>query len=179
MFVFIDTEFTNFGEDSELISVGLVASNEKGSNFYREVADFDRSKSSPFVQAHIYPLLEGGAKQQNFSNIATELWDWLHELGKEDELHFVIDYEGDWMWLLGLLHNAHQQGKPTPLPANLNKQPIWLLSIIDLNLCGGWEKLCAQYNKMHNLRVHHALDDAIRNMLIFWSAPRIENQSNT
>jgi hypothetical protein len=173
MFVFID-----FGEDSELISIGLVASNKTGTNYYREVSDFDRSKSSAFVQTHIYPLLEGGVKQKNFSDIADEIWDWLNELGKEDELHFVIDYEGDWLWLLGLLHRAHKQGKQSVLPPNMNKQPIWLLSLIDLNLCGGWEKLCKQYNKEHNLRVHHALDDAIRNMLIFWSAPRIETPSS-
>ena len=53
MKIFIDTEFTDFGNAISLISIGLAA--EDGRTFYGEGNDFQRSLCSGFVRACVLP----------------------------------------------------------------------------------------------------------------------------
>lgn len=55
MKIFIDTEFTDFGDAMSLISFGLSA--EDGLTFYGERNDFQRSLCSDFVRACVLPQL--------------------------------------------------------------------------------------------------------------------------
>ena len=56
---FFDTEFIEDGKTIELISIGLIS--EDGREFYAESNEYDAKKASPWVKAHVFPKLKGGA----------------------------------------------------------------------------------------------------------------------
>lgn len=174
MHVFIDTEFTDFDPQSELISIGLVAAAPTSPSLYLEVADFDRSKCNDFVRAQVLPLLQGGAMAKDFQSLALAVWDWLAELGKIEPLRIAIDAEWDWHWLQGLLACAHQLGRPSIMPPGMMPQPLLLLSVIDLRADGSWEAISNRFAEQFGLRAHHALHDATCNKLIYEFAPHRE-----
>jgi len=55
MKLFLDTEFTDFLDDLELISLALVS--ESGQEFYAELSSFDESACNDFVRKTVLPLL--------------------------------------------------------------------------------------------------------------------------
>jgi 3' exoribonuclease, RNase T-like len=97
MFVFADTEFTDF-KNTELISLGLV-SEDAQHEFYREVshiADF----RSDFVNQVVIPLCDRDFKHPDI--VALDLKEWLDAL-PGDYVIFVVDYVGDWHLIEPLL----------------------------------------------------------------------------
>ena len=62
--VFLDTEFTNLGQDCDLISIGMVArvNDEHLTSFYAESIEFSHDKCSDFVNSTVLPKLTLGSK---------------------------------------------------------------------------------------------------------------------
>lgn len=92
LFVYVDTEFTNFINPS-LISAGLVSD---AGELYFEVMDFDRRGMSQFVADNVLTVLSN----QNVittSQIANMLERWIDGLPTEiTEVAWVVDYILDW-----------------------------------------------------------------------------------
>ena len=89
--LFIDTEFTDFG-DRDLISLGMVA--ETGEEFYGENLDYKKSWASAFVKQHVLPLCNFDKHGKRLSTLSAEAWLWLDNLPC-DEIILMVDYGGD------------------------------------------------------------------------------------
>ncbi len=102
MYLFLDTEFTDFG-DCDLISLGLVS--EDGEHeFYVEISDHKVEWQSDFVKDTVVPLLTGPAMKH--VDAGFELATWLNKLPKSGELVFVADFSTDFRLLADLLRDT-------------------------------------------------------------------------
>lgn len=102
MKLFFDTEFTGLQKNTTLISIGIVA--ENGKKFYAELADYDESQCSDWIQENVlaHTILAGnkalaarlGADTDTTvvlggkEDIQNELAEWLKQF---DEVQFVSD----------------------------------------------------------------------------------------
>ena len=127
MRVFLDTEFTNFNLPG-LISLGLVT--EDGREFYAERNDFLREACSPFVQAHVLPLLGRVAGASgNADEVGSRLHQWLEGLG--EPVCVVYDYVDDWLLLTQALITPERLRLPVTLqsrefvPAEVVQHPTF------------------------------------------------------
>lgn len=109
MFVFLDTEFTDFAKHG-LISLALVA--EDGCEFYAECTDYRREDCSDFVHQEVLPLLgrvPGAACTK--LELTERLRTWSECLPEPFTL--VFDFEGDWLLLAeAWLGKSHRQAPP-------------------------------------------------------------------
>lgn len=148
MFVFLDTEFTDFTNPS-LISLALAA--EDGYDFYAERTDYRREDCSDFVRQEVLPLLgrvPGAACTQ--AELTQRLRTWLDCF--YEPVTLIFDSERDWVLLAdACLGTTHKQAPPNVgekvhLASNIITQPTF-------------EKaLNAAYSQA--LPPHHALADA-------------------
>src|SRR5271157_5206921 len=99
--LFLDTEFTEF-INTDPISVGVAASN--GAEFYGENLEFDRTLSSAFVQANIYPLLTPETHGMKLSELSARLWCWIDELPCKNVI-VTVDYQTDYALLEYIFDN--------------------------------------------------------------------------
>lgn len=90
MYVFVDTEFSNF-DDLDPISLAAVA--EDGQKFYVEFNMFETYKNSQFVNFNVLPHLLGGEYVKSFNEASAAFAEWLDELGADFEI--ITDYHGD------------------------------------------------------------------------------------
>ncbi|WP_439670879.1 3'-5' exoribonuclease Rv2179c-like domain-containing protein [Cupriavidus necator] len=147
MIVFMDTEFTAFGDDRELISIGMVS--EAGQQFYLEVDDFDRTKCTEFVRSAVLPLL-GQVSDSVVTKVelGKRLRAWIAELALP--LTIACDFQYDWDFFLSSLDYK--------LPANVTGR---------LDLAGAAQSAvftlaAAGYHANSLARPwHHALHDAM------------------
>lgn len=152
MYVFIDTEFTDF-IDTHMMSIGLVSID--GHEMYRERLDVPMQSASAFVKEHIIPLLYKNQDEiMTQKQIADDVYRWLDAL-PSDKVQIVIDYYADWELLIDLLDGI--------LPPNVVGQPVFIQTIChpfnkDLNL--GFEHYFSQHPEE---KQHHALSDAKAN----------------
>lgn len=145
--IFIDTEFTCF-ERPQLISFGAAADN--GETFYAELP-FDYFRCSEFVHQHVIPLLNREKYLVSPPIFRTSFLDWLaaQRPGKRD-IEICFDYEGDLKLLKQSLGGSLPQWcKPRHVYQNINKMFLWSFFV------------------NHNLRAHHALNDAMANRAAF------------
>lgn len=70
MLYWFDTEFHDDGRHVELISIGVVAAD--GREYYAVSADYDPSKASEWLRAHVLPQL-GDTPRQPRSQIRDDL----------------------------------------------------------------------------------------------------------
>lgn len=151
--VFLDTEFTGLGQRwPRLISIGLVS--EDGlSSFYAELpAESYREKITPWVQANVLPLLEGGACIMQPAELRQRLAEWI---GTQAEVVIASDsLEYDFKFLRAVLD---------PWPGNVADHPL-LLTMNYLNEYDAFGKAVDEAFAS-GLRRHHALDDAKANRL--------------
>jgi hypothetical protein len=105
--LWFDTEFVDDGRTVELLSIGVVR--DDGATYYAEVAEADRSRATPWVRAHVLPLLTGPvfrraeiAKQvREFAGPSPEWWasfgayDWVLLCQLYGPLE---DHPPDWPW---------------------------------------------------------------------------------
>jgi hypothetical protein len=108
MYLFIDTEFTDF-INSDLISLGLV-SEDGTKEFYVEITDFNRNYSSPFVRSAVYPLLDNAKYGMSFKQAAEALEKWIANVGSYD-ITIVWDFNMD----LYFFRELYNPTKPDPL----------------------------------------------------------------
>lgn len=145
MLLFLDTEYTGFGQISPgLISLALVA--EDGSReFYAELADtWTPNECTPFVRREVLPLLAGTRLSRDEARVALRIW--FQDAPRT--VRIACDSETDWRFLLDLLG--------TPLPRNLADRYYDLRPLIDATI---YDCAVTAYYET-DARIHHALVDA-------------------
>lgn len=148
MILFLDTEFTDFTNDRELISVGLVSLCGMY-EFYREVENFDKNKSSEYVKEVVIPLLGKDAQTvKPRHTVREELSEWLDQFKHEHSV-IAVDYEGDWLLFSDLV------GKVPPF-----LKVVEVFYDIDV-------LVSEQYYRDTGQEQHHALNDAKANRVGF------------
>ncbi|MGE4531357.1 MAG: hypothetical protein AB7C98_08540 [Acidithiobacillus sp.] len=157
--VFFDTEFTDLGIGSKLISIGLVT--EDGDRqFYAELTGtYELAECCDFVRETVLPQLEGGSSvRMDMPTLTHHLGVWLLGLGESVQL--VTDsLAWDWPWVQGIFWENGSW------PRNVLSQPLILGQTEEMN--EAIETAFAQ-----GLRQHHALDDAKANRLAWLSIQR-------
>jgi len=141
--IFFDTEFTGLHQDTELISIGLVA--ENGETFYAESSAWT-GYSAPkgdrdWIYSNVVPHLkffrkthEGRFKQDtlnsiemfdNTKNIAKELSTWLNLFGEVEMWSDCLSY--DWVLFNQLWGHAFN------IPKNVYYIPMDICTMFKLN----------------------------------------------
>lgn len=93
MYLFIDTEFTDFGNKMDLMSLGIV-SEDGHHEFYVEISDHIAEWRSDFVKQVVLPLMDMPKHGKSTPWAALDLVEWLDKL-PGDEVTVVVDYVGD------------------------------------------------------------------------------------
>ena len=152
MILFLDTEFTGLGQRwPRLISIGLVSEDGQQSFYAELAAESYMEKVTPWVQANVLPLLDGGEGVVQPDELRQRLAAWLRAF---DSVQIACDAQDyDMKFLEAILD---------PLPWNVKSKPLTLLfdaepgerfaDAVEAAFAGG-------------LRRHHALDDAKANRL--------------
>lgn len=156
--VFFDTEFTDLGIGSKLISIGLVT--EDGNcQFYAELTGtYELAECCDFVRETVLPQLEGGSVQMDQPTLTHRLGEWL--LGLGDSVQLVTDsLAWDWPWVQEIFWEKGSW------PRNVLSQPLILGQTEEMN-----EAVEAAFAQ--GLLQHHALDDAKANRLAWLSRQR-------
>lgn len=154
--VFFDTEFTDLGIGSKLISIGLVT--EDGDRqFYAELTGtYELSECCDFVRKTVLPQLEGGSSVgMDMPTLTHNLGEWLLGLG-ESVLLVTDSLAWDWPWIQEIFWEKGSW------PRNVLSQPLILGQTEEMN-----EAIEAAFAQ--GLRQHHALDDAKANRLAWLS----------
>ncbi len=146
MFVFLDTEFTNF-VSPELLSLALVS--EDGQEFYVERTDYSIDACSEFVRATVLPLFGRvpGAACTN-EQLKKRVLHWLQHF--PEPVNVIYDYAGD-RDLLTTLLSSHPTAPATiglkiPLGENVTSAPSFEIGV-ERTYSAQWPR-------------HHALADA-------------------
>lgn len=151
MLVFIDTEFTDFSPNCDLISIGLITEDGQ-QQFYAEVSDYKKEWTSPFVKREIFPFL--GKDHQCLVTklqLKSRLIQWFSMLPRSVQI--ACDSEYDTRLLLTIF------GKD--IPKNLKLERYDLSSLIQSNV---FHQAASDYQQSKG-GWHHALHDAKANRL--------------
>ena len=70
--VFFDTEFTQGGQNTTLISIGFVSEDDE--HLYLELNDYDQSQITPFLQENVINLLDGNSINSKEASKKIESW---------------------------------------------------------------------------------------------------------
>lgn len=146
--IFLDTEFTNFS-DPELISIGLVSSNDE--RFYAEVP-YKGSSCSEFVHMVVEPLLSGN--EVPLDVLQAKLADWLYTICDSNPVVICFDSDYDRILFLRLFENK--------LPVRVNFRNLRDRHINEI--------MRTEFYKKNEFSEHHALNDALalRNAFRGW-----------
>jgi hypothetical protein len=141
MRIFLDTEFTRFG-DGRLISLGLVA--QSGEEFYAELPTTGAG-CSDFVRETVLPLLgrEPHSRCTDDYELGLRLRAWLSMVKTREPLQVCFDFQQDWDLFSGVLGTV---------PAFCLPRLLDSAEIID--------RLHHGYFRMTGQPEHHALHDA-------------------
>lgn len=145
MEIFLDTEFTDFTHDRQLISLGMVA--DSGEEIYVELP-FEIKKCSEFVIDNVIPLLgREPLAQCQLDEIRQRILTWFSIVRRKDEIiEICTDSESDWNLLLKAVdYNLPSHIKYKNIENNLSYHLMFDF----------WEKT--------GLPEHHALYDAKAN----------------
>ncbi|TCG03112.1 hypothetical protein BZM27_50940 [Paraburkholderia steynii] len=145
MLLFLDTEYTGFGQlRPKLISLALVAEDGRR-EFYVELTDtWTLDDCTAFVKSKVISVLSGPCMPRAEARV--ELLTWLEHAPRSVKV--ACDSETDWHLLLDLLG--------TPLPANLADHYYDLRPLVDTTI---YDRTVAGYYRI-DAREHHALVDA-------------------
>lgn len=148
---FLDTEFTTDDPARlELISIGIVG--DDGSRYYAVSDEFDPATCSDFVNEHVLPLLEPRADPvwRSRAAIKDDLVAFLGDRGTE---MWGYSPAYDWFLVHELCGGWSKIPEVWPRHCWDLKQWAWQLGVTDLPEQTG--------------RVHHALDDAAHDLVVF------------
>lgn len=175
MLIFFDTEFTDFGADSRLISIGFV-SEDGQREFYAELSNaYHIADCSDFVRESVLPQLQGGSTLMSIRELAVKLIAWLMEF-KEPVQLATDSLTWDWPWMQviyaefgghllentqvwGSMKNAPSRLESVARPSNVNAKPVLLY---EASLLPAFDR-AMEHAFESGLRRHHALDDAKAN----------------
>ncbi len=88
--IFFDTEFTGGGQNTSLISIGMVS--ECGKTLYLELNDYDRSQVTPWIERNILNLLKGEAVSSQEAKKIIE--DWFIQVAGSQPIQLVCPGKG-------------------------------------------------------------------------------------
>jgi len=88
--VFFDTEFTRYGQNTTLISIGMVS--ECGKKLYIELDDYDRSQITPWLEENVLNLLEGNPVSSLEARSTIE--EWFKEIAEDQLIQLVCPGKG-------------------------------------------------------------------------------------
>jgi len=154
MRIFFDTEFTALHWDTKLISIGLVAEDER--SFYAELSDtYQITDCAHFARDVVLPLLDGGEARMSWVDLSLRLGNWIE--GFEHPVILSTDsLAWDWPWIQKLF------AEPGTWPANLVPDPL----LLTMNYLVDYDRFEETLERVFaGLRRHHALDDAKANRL--------------
>jgi len=148
MYIFLDTEFTDFVAPS-LISIGLVT--ESGQQFYAERNDVDLSCCSDFLKIVVLPKLGRFPRRiVDSTQMAEQLVAWVSQFACQQPT-IVYDFHVDWTLFVEAL------GRDVP---------PWLAH---RNVDDQIDDLAREWFFVESgLDDHHALNDALANRAGFW-----------
>ncbi|NCP98083.1 hypothetical protein GW796_08615 [archaeon] len=151
--IYFDTEFEGLFLDAKIISIGLV--NALGNRkFYAEITNnYDVNKCSEFCKKMVIPLLEEGNYSMDLDTVRFKLHEWLTQENGVKVL--VCDSKRDIIQLECLFPNG--------LPQNCSYEVLSFWK----NLKRRIKNVGRRIHKKNRLRVHHAMDDALVNRIIF------------
>ncbi len=125
--VFLDTEFTGLHQQTNLISIALVA--ETGEEFYAEFTDYDKGQVNKWIRDHVIKLLnyndvnvyrsktENSLKiKGNRATIKAELQTWFEQFHSVEIWADVLAY--DWVLFCELFGGA------SSIPENIFYAPF-------------------------------------------------------
>ncbi len=176
MFIFLDTEFSNFAT-KDLISIGLVSEDETF-EFYHVLNDFPLKNCSDFVKENILDKIDFIQDGISYDQLTINLINALNKLSA-NELVFVADYSGDFDLLIKIFDRANL------LNISLNKRKSFSLLYNALHYCSIERGIfnvklidkasqvfileASNYLSQNPKMQHHALFDAKSN-LFGWKA---------
>ena len=176
MFIFLDTEFSNFAT-KDLISIGLVSEDETF-EFYHVLNDFPLKNCSDFVKENILDKIDFIQDGISYDQLTINLINALNKLSA-NELVFVADYSGDFDLLIKIFDRANL------LNLSLNKRKSFSLLSNALHYCSIERGIfnikvmdkasqvfvleASNYLSQNPKMQHHALFDAKSN-LFGWKA---------
>lgn len=145
MLLFLDTEYTGFGQlPPKLISLAIVAEDGKR-EFYAELSDtWQHDDCTEFVKQQVLPLLSGPGTP--LVEVRSTLRTWFADGPRFAKV--ACDSGTDWKFLLDLLG--------TPRPENLADQYYDLRPLVDTAV---YHSAVDAYFRL-DAREHHALTDA-------------------
>jgi len=88
--VFFDTEFTGGGQNTSLISIGMVS--DCGKTLYLELDDYDRSQVTPWIEKNILGLLENNAVDSFEARKRIE--QWFNEIAPAQQIQLICPGKG-------------------------------------------------------------------------------------
>ena len=146
MKIFLDTEYTDFGVNRQLISIGMVADSDE--EFYMEFP-FDYKLCNEFVIDNVLPLLNKEQLTEPYKegNARSSILNWFSIVRrKEETIEVCSDSQSDWDLLIKALeYNVPQYIVHTNIEENLVYNRMFEF----------WEET--------KLPEHHALYDAKAN----------------
>lgn len=146
MRIYYDTEFVEDGRTIELISIGMVAEDER--ELYRVSSEFDmeRARAHPWIRDHVLPHIdEGGAERRLREDIANDVREFI----------LTTPEPSLWAWYGAYDHVALCQlwGPMIELPKGV---PMWTNDLKTLAMIYGNPPMPKQPAEEE----HHALFDA-------------------
>lgn len=158
--LFFDCEFTHLQESAELpvlVSIGVIS--DDGKKFYAENANVQEELYSEFVIEVVLPLLEGGDALMPYAQIAKQLKAYIEEF--EDDVKMWTDAPAyDWP-------HVHHMFETYGWPKNLKRSPVALSFTSPVHMQRFLNAVDNIFRSNKELRIHHALDDAIANRYAF------------
>lgn len=150
--VFFDTEFTALADDAALISIGLI--DEFGQNyFYAELSDtYTTENCSEFCRQYVLPHLDE-KNLMTLVELRLALRSWLVNVGTNVRL--ICDSKRDLAQLATIF--------PDGVPGFVSSEALGFWQNVKRRIFNMGRRMHRRYR----LRVHHALDDAVVNCLIF------------
>jgi hypothetical protein len=159
--VFLDTEFTQF-DNPKLISIGLAA--EDGRTFYRELNDsYAPADCSEFVTEIVLPLLSRAPTiKKSTAAVAADMYEFLQDVGTAEDgtqqpVRIVADYHTDVYLVERLWRDACGVSIPGDVEPDVGFVCIRWPDRLTRN---EFKAEAMEYLKAHNLKEHHALNDA-------------------
>ena len=176
VFLFVDSEFTDFSDRSPL-SIGIAA--QDGRRFYVELDDADLDRCSDFVATQVLPLLgDDPAARCDFRAAGLRLRQWLSSYAGRDVV-LVHGFFADREIFFDLLRAEPGAGRKvvgTPQEheafADLGRElGMAKLLPMDVGTRVNQDAFAHYFEVNSQARRHHSLDDALALMAAFLTHP--------
>jgi len=161
--VFFDTEFTKGGQNTNLISIGLVSENNE--TLYLELNDFDKTQIDDWLDENIISLLDN-KKSYNTEEAAIILEKWFNKISQDTKIQLIsAGKEVDSILLYNLWGKKNNKNT---LRSWVNRLPLQInhkshMDLDTLFLINGLDPNMDRYlfsGLKEKINIHKSIDDA-------------------